>query len=89
MERKKRSKGRGWESCYVEKNLRDVWCRNESVRTEIYQILQTHTYAAKLVVEINPVNENNLTKCPRSQVILALTVSELEHKCRKDEEIIM
>ena len=34
-----------------EKNLRDVWCRNESVRAEIGQIL--HTHAAKLVVEIS------------------------------------
>ena len=35
-----------------EKKLRDVWCRNESVRAEIGQILHTHTHAAKLVVEI-------------------------------------
>ena len=37
-----------------EKKLRDVWCRNESVRAEIGQILQTHTHthASKLVVEI-------------------------------------
>ena len=37
-----------------EDNLRDVWCRNESVRAEIGQILHTHTHthAAKLVVEI-------------------------------------
>ena len=37
-----------------EKKLRDVWCRNESVRAEIGPILQTHTHthAAKLVVEI-------------------------------------
>ena len=35
-----------------EKFLRDVWCRNESVRAEIGQILHTHTHAAKLVVEI-------------------------------------
>ena len=37
-----------------EKNLRDVWCRNESVQAEIGQILQTHrqTHASKLVVEI-------------------------------------
>ena len=35
-----------------EKNLQDVWCRNESVRAEIGQILHTHTHAAKLVVEI-------------------------------------
>ena len=36
--------------------LRDVWCRNESVRAEIGQILHTHTHrhthAAKLIVEI-------------------------------------
>ena len=33
-----------------EKNLRDVWCRNESVRAEIGQILQTHrqTHASKI-----------------------------------------
>ena len=37
-----------------EKKLRDVWCRNESVRAEIGQILQTHTqtHASKLVVEM-------------------------------------
>ena len=37
-----------------EKNLRDVWCRNESVRAEIGQILQAHrqTHASKLVVEM-------------------------------------
>ena len=35
-----------------EKNLRDVWCRNESVRAEIGQILHTdtHTDASILVV---------------------------------------
>ena len=27
-----------------EKTLRDVWCRNESVRAEIGPILQTHTH---------------------------------------------
>ena len=27
-----------------EKNLRDVWCQNESVRAEIGQILHTHTH---------------------------------------------
>ena len=26
-----------------EKNLRDVWCRNESVRAEIGQIVQTQS----------------------------------------------
>ena len=34
--------------------LRDVWCRNKSIRAEIGQILQTHTqtHASKLVVEM-------------------------------------
>ena len=27
-----------------ENNVRDVWCRNESVRAEIGPILQTHTH---------------------------------------------
>ena len=27
-----------------EKNVRDVWCRNESVRAEIGQILHTHRH---------------------------------------------
>ena len=61
MERKKQSKGRGWDSCYVKKIYGTLnWCRNESVRAEIGPILQTHTHththtrtrAAKLVVEI-------------------------------------
>ena len=47
-----------------EKKLLDVWCRNESVRAEIGQILHTHTHthtrararAAKLVVEIHLMN---------------------------------
>ena len=50
-----------------EKNLRDVWCRNESVRAEIGQILHTHTHTAKLVVEMysrkkkeGKVQENNI-----------------------------
>ena len=43
-----------------EKNLRDVWCRNESVRAEIGQILHTHTHthAAKLVVEMASIHRS-------------------------------
>ena len=48
MERKKHSKGRGMGKLPCEKKLRDVWCRNESARAEIGQILQTH--ASPLVV---------------------------------------
>ena len=50
-----------------EKNLRYVWCRNESVRAEIGQLLHTHTHAAKLV----PGSRDNRlvrdTKCQTSQ----------------------
>ena len=53
MERKKRSKGRGWESCYVKKiygtfgvEMRAYWQKLVKLYTH------THTHAAKLVVEI-------------------------------------
>ena len=40
--------------------LRDVWCRNESVRAEIGPILQTHThtrvsYSSSILAEQQPV----------------------------------
>ena len=35
-----------------EKNLRDVWCRNESVRAEICPILQTHTRVSYNSIDI-------------------------------------
>ena len=39
-----------------EQNFRDVWRRNKGVRAEIGQINfeDTHTHAAKLVVEMSP-----------------------------------
>ena len=49
-----------------EKKLRDVWCRNESVRADIGQILQTHTHAAKLVVEIVDVRVESPSAKPAS-----------------------
>ena len=55
-----------------EQNFRDVWIRNKSVRTEIGQILRTHTHthttAAKLVVRMWFQNEgivNSRTKCSK------------------------
>ena len=45
MECKKRSKCSGWECCYANKKIWDVWSRNESVRAEIGQFLRTHTHA--------------------------------------------
>ena len=38
-----------------ENNLRDVWCRNESVRAEIGPILQTHARVSYSSVEANTV----------------------------------
>ena len=35
-----------------EQNLRDVWCRNESIRAEICQILQTHTRVSYSSIDI-------------------------------------
>ena len=35
-----------------EKKLRDVWCRNESVRAEIGHILQTHAATSTKRVEV-------------------------------------
>ena len=58
MERKKRSKGRGWESCYVEKiyGTFGVAGRNWSNFAHTH----THTHAAKLVVEII---KNSIVNC--------------------------
>ena len=39
-----------------EKNLRDVWCRNEGVRAEIGQML--HTHASPIVVFMLPTKDN-------------------------------
>ena len=56
-----------------EKNLRDVWCRNKSVRAEIGQILHTHTRAAKLVVEMSHIP--SLVRFPRRNRLLSVWVS--------------
>ena len=49
-----------------EQNFRDVWRRNKSVRAEIGQILRTHTHththAAKLVVEIVTITNDDVFK---------------------------
>ena len=60
MERKKRSKGRGWESCYVKKftgRLVSKWERtgrnwSNFARTHTHTHTHTRARAAKLVVEI-------------------------------------
>ena len=44
-----------------EKNLRDVWCRNESVRAEIGQILQTHRRVSFSSID-NSSLDNHVTK---------------------------
>ena len=52
MERKKRSKGRGWESCYAEKNYGTFGVEMRAYGQKLVKFC-THTHAAKLVVEIN------------------------------------
>ena len=55
MERKKRSKGRGWESCYVKKNYRTFGVEMRAYGQKLVKFCthtHTHTHAAKLVVYI-------------------------------------
>ena len=49
MERKKRSKCRGWESCYVEKNYGTFGVEMRAYGQKLVKLC-THTHAAKLVV---------------------------------------
>ena len=51
MERKKRSKGRGWESCYVKKIYGTFGVEMRAYGQKLVTFC-THTHAAKLVVEI-------------------------------------
>ena len=51
MERKKRSKGRGWESCYVKKMYGTFGVEMRAYGQKLVKFC-THTHAAKLVVEM-------------------------------------
>ena len=51
MERKKRSKGRGWESCYVKKIYGTFGVEMRAYGQKLVKFC-THTHAAELVVEI-------------------------------------
>ena len=54
MERKKRSKGRGWESCCVKKNYGTFGVEMRAYGQKLVKFCtHTHTHAAKLVVEMN------------------------------------
>ncbi len=54
MECKKRSKGRGWESCYVEKIYGTFGVEMRAYGQKLVKFCtHTHTHAAKLVVEIS------------------------------------
>ena len=54
MERKKRSKGRGWESCYVKKIYGTFGVEMRAYGQKLVQFRKhTHTHAAKLLVEIH------------------------------------
>ena len=65
-----------------EKNLRDVWCRNEGVRAEIGHILHTHTHTrlSYSSIDINWCHLFGYTICPqvdyRHQFILLIIVED-------------
>ena len=50
-----------------EKNLRDVWCRNEGVRAEIGQILHTHTHTHASPIVVTMCIHRSLCKGQRIQ----------------------
>ena len=55
MERKKRSKGRGWESCYVKKIYGTFGVEMRAYGQKLVKFCKhthTHTHVAKLVVEM-------------------------------------
>ena len=53
MECKKRSKGRGWESCYVKKIYGTFGVEMRAYGQKLVQFCKhTHTHAAKLLVDI-------------------------------------
>ena len=53
MERKKRSKGRGWESCYVKKIYGTFGVEMRAYGQKLVKFCKhRHTHASKLVVEI-------------------------------------
>ena len=53
MERKKRSKGRGWESCYVKQIYGTFGVEMRAYGQKLVKFCtHTHTHAAKLVVEM-------------------------------------
>ena len=53
MERKKRSKGRGWESCYVEQIYGTFGVEMRAYRQKLVKFCKhTDTHASKLVVEM-------------------------------------
>ena len=52
MERKKRSEGRGWESCYVKKMYGTFGVEMRAYGQKLVKFC-THTHTAKLVVEMS------------------------------------
>ena len=55
-----------------ENNLRDVWCRNESVRAEIGPILHTHTHTR---VSFSSIDNYAHTHIPRHHSIFSVWFS--------------
>ena len=60
MERKKRSKGRGWERCYVKTIYGTFGVEMRTYRQKLVKFCtHRHTHAAKLVVEIEDLEHYN------------------------------
>ena len=56
MERKKRSKGRGWESCYVKIIYGSFGVEMRAYGQKLVKFCKhTHTHASKLVVEMKKI----------------------------------
>ena len=74
MERKKRSKGRGWESCYVKKIYGTFGVEIRAYGQKLVKFCtHTHTRAAKLVVEMSHIP--SLVRFPRRNRLLSVWVS--------------
>ena len=76
MERKKRSKGRGWESCYVKKIYGTFGVEMRAYGQNLVKFC-THTRAAKLVVEISGYSVINMISLSGSSPYFSFIVSRI------------
>ena len=77
MERKKRSKGRGWESCYVKKMYGTFGVEMRAYGQKLVKFCKhtdTQTHASKLVVEITHPGYRGQRTILRTACYLALAL---------------